>query len=168
MNKLWQITAASRWELWHDEFKKFITLWEPLSKLWVSGIGNISMRLQLAATRGNWFLISQILYEMAPIVKRLLTWVGMGKTSWNPRCLSLQEWTIEPNKFRWTVPLTKISESLKENCHYFYWRDDWSPPPTTGPWPNSDCASRHLQCSNLKIFMLMYVLFKIKIKLWKR
>ncbi len=90
------------------------------------------MRLKLGHYRryictviGNWFIMSQILYEMAPILKGPLTWKGMGKISWNPWCLFLWEWPInwshfQPNKSRWKVPSSSLFTTfltlLHNNC----------------------------------------------------
>jgi hypothetical protein len=47
---------------------------ELLSKLCVSGIGNISIGLKkVLPVVGNWFIISKILYELALTLKEALT-----------------------------------------------------------------------------------------------
>jgi hypothetical protein len=121
------------------------------------------MGLQLAATRGNWFLIYQILYEMAPIVKRLLTWVGMGKASWNPRCLSLQEWTIEPNKFPFNKNLRKSQRKLSLFLLKGRLVSTSYNKTMAGFWL---CFETFAMLKSKDFHA--YVLFKIKIKLWKR
>jgi hypothetical protein len=87
--------------------------------------GNESVSIKYGATnifvwRGNYSVNFQGPYEVAQKLKGPLTWEGMDKISWKSWRLFLKERPIgwyhfQPNKSRWTVPLSSRFEIKRAN-----------------------------------------------------
>ncbi len=74
----------------------------------------------------NWFIISQILYEMAPTLKEPLIWDGIGKISWKSQHFSLYErpfnwYHCQPHQSHWTVPLRLDKEMVPSLSAPKFW-----------------------------------------------